>query len=49
MFDNKLIPYHCEFFKAGITAIIKMWLKNDCKESPRDILEIIESEYNNRN
>ena len=48
MFDNKFIPYHCEFFKAGITAIIKMWLKNYCKESPDDILEIIESEYNNR-
>lgn len=46
-YNNKFIDYHCEFFKAGITAIIKMWLNNDCKESPQDIYEIIESEYNN--
>lgn len=45
MFNNKFIDYHCEFFKAGITAIIKMWLNNGCKESPKEILEIIESEY----
>ena len=45
MYNNKFIDYHCEFFKAGITAIIKMWLNNGCKESPKEILEIIESEY----
>lgn len=49
MYNNKFIDYHCEFFKAGITSIIKMWLKNGCKESPNDILEIIKSEYKNRN
>ena len=48
-FDNKFINYHCEFFKAGITSIIKMWLKNGCQEDPKDILDIIESEYKNRN
>lgn len=46
-YDNKFIDYHCEFFKAGITAVIKMWLTHGCKESPEDILEIIESEYKN--
>lgn len=45
MYNNKFINYHCEFFKAGITAIIKMWLNNDCKESPEDMIEILESEY----
>lgn len=49
LYDNKFIDYHCEFFKSGITAIIKMWLKNNCKESPEDILEIIKSEYKNFN
>ena len=44
-FNNQFIEYHCEFFRAGITAIIKMWLNNNCKESPEDILEIIKSEY----
>ena len=44
-FNNQFIEYHCEFFKAGITAVIKMWLNNGCKESPEDILKIIKSEY----
>ena len=48
MYNNKFIEYHAEFFKAGITAIIKMWLNNDCKETPVEILEIIESEYKNK-
>lgn len=47
-YNNKNINYHCEFFKAGITAIIKMWLKNNCKETPEDILEIIIEEYNKK-
>lgn len=37
-----------EFFKAGITQAIKLWLKNGCKESPEDIFEIIKSEYKGR-
>ena len=37
-----------EFFKAGITQIIKMWLKNGCKESPEEMFEIIKSEYQGR-
>lgn len=44
-YDNKYIDYHCEFFKAGFTAIIKKWLDNDCKETPEEMLEILNSEY----
>lgn len=40
--------YHIEFFKAGITAIIKKWLNNNCEESPEEINEIIKNEYKNR-
>lgn len=47
-FQNKLIEYHMEFFKAGITQIIKLWLKNGCKESPEDIFQVIKSEYQGR-
>lgn len=47
-FDNKFIEYHMEFFKAGITQIIKLWLQNGCKESPGDMFEIIRSEYQGR-
>lgn len=47
-FNNKFIEYHCEFFRSGITAIIKMWLNNGCKETPEEICEIINSEYSKR-
>lgn len=47
-FNNKFIEYHYEFFRSGITAIIKMWLNNGCKETPEEICEIINSEYSKR-
>lgn len=48
-FDStKNKEYHLEFFKAGINAIIKKWLDNDCKESPEEIEEVIKNEYKNR-
>ena len=34
-----------EFFKSGLTAIIKMWLAGGCKEEPEEMNEIIISEY----
>jgi len=45
---TKTTEYHIEFFKAGISAVIKKWLANDCKESPLEIEEIIKSEYSVR-
>lgn len=47
-FGNKYIEYHCEFFRAAITSIIKMWLKNGCKESPEEMAFIIRQEYQGR-
>ena len=47
-FQNRFVEYHMEFFKAGITQIIKLWLKKGCKESPEDMFEIIKSEYYGR-
>lgn len=44
-FKNRFVEYHIEFFKSGITKIIKLWLKNGCRESPEDMVEILESEY----
>ena len=46
--SNKNLDYHIEFFKAGLNAIIKKWLNNNCKEAPEEILEIITSEYKGR-
>ncbi len=47
-FDNRLIPYHIEFFKGGFNSIVKMWLAGGCKETPEEMNEIIQSEYRGR-
>ena len=47
-FDNQFIEYHMEFFKSGITKIIKMWLQNGCRETPEEMFGIIQSEYRGR-
>ena len=47
-YDNKYIDYHIEFFRAGLNAIIKKWLSNNCQESPEQINQIIVTEYTNR-
>lgn len=48
-FDTTLNKdYHIEFFKAGLSAVIKRWLNNGCIETPEEINEIIKEEYKNR-
>lgn len=47
-FQDRFVAYHLEFFKAGITQLIKLWLKGGCKESPEEMFEIIKSEYHGR-
>ena len=42
---DKHVEYHVEFFAAGFTAIIKLWLDRNCKETPEEMLEILMSEY----
>lgn len=42
------LVYHIEFFRNGLNAIIKLWLKNGCKESPEEMAEIIKREYRGR-
>lgn len=46
--STKNMDYHIEFFKAGMSAIIKKWLLNNCIESPGEMIEIINSEYNGK-
>ena len=48
-YNDKYIDYHTNFFKAGLNAILKMWLDNGCKESPEEINKIIISEYKEKN
>ncbi len=47
-FGGKHIPYHIEFFRNGINAVIKMWLAGGCIETPEEMAEIIKSEYRGR-
>ena len=47
-FQNQHIHYHMEFFRAGITRIIKMWLEEGCPESPETMVAILQSEYRGR-
>lgn len=47
-YQGKHIKYHMEYFRAGITALIKMWLENGCDLSPEEFSEIIIEEYKNK-
>ena len=47
-FNNQYIDYHMEFFKSGLTAIIKRWLAGGCRETPEEMDHIVRSEYQGR-
>lgn len=44
-YDHRHIAYHMEFFRNGLNAVIKMWLQNDCRESPEEIYAVLQEEY----
>ena len=45
---DQYIHYHMEFFRHGLNAIIKLWLRGGCKESPEEMAAILQREYRNR-
>lgn len=47
-FKQEHLKYHIAFFQAGINAMIKMWLDNDCAESPEEMAAVLKSEYSKR-
>jgi len=47
-YNNQYIEYHIAFFANGLTAILKKWLTNNCKETPEEIYSIIQTEYQHR-
>ncbi|MBQ3226002.1 MAG: TetR/AcrR family transcriptional regulator [Clostridia bacterium] len=47
-FGSRYVDYHIEFFRNGLNAIIKKWLAGGCKESPKEMAEILKSEYRGR-
>lgn len=47
-YQNTYISYHMEYFRAGITALIKLWLKNNCVLAPEELTAILQDEYKNK-
>ncbi len=42
------ISYHLNFFTAGMGALIAHWLAHGCRETPRQLYEILKREYGER-
>lgn len=42
------VNYHLVFFRAGFVALIKQWLSSGCKETPEEMLAILQEEYAGR-
>lgn len=40
-----LLAYNSIFYRTGITATIKLWLKNDCYEPVEDMVSLIMKKY----
>ncbi len=38
-------PYHMEFFRAGMNAVIRHWVEGGCTESPAELYDILIEEY----
>lgn len=47
-FENRDLKYHIEFFRNGLNAIIKLWMKDGCVETPEEMAEILKQEYRRR-
>lgn len=47
-FGNRFVEYHLEFFMQGFNGIVKKWLAGGCRETPEEMMEILESEYRGR-
>lgn len=47
-FHDRFIGYHMEFFKSGLTRIVKLWLQGGCRETPEEMFEILKTEYQGR-
>ena len=42
------IFYRASFFGAGIKEMCRLWLNNDCKETPEHMASLLLEEYTNR-
>lgn len=46
--DSAVIHYHVAFFGHGFNAIVKLWLRGGCKETPEQMCQILLNEYSGR-
>lgn len=46
--DQAVIHYHVAFFANGFNAIVKLWLRGGCKETPEQMCQVLLDEYNGR-
>ena len=47
--DDEDLDYHVEFFTAGITAMIRKWLRDGCPGEPEHMGKILAEEYQKKN
>lgn len=46
--DADSIDYHVAFFRHGFNAIVKLWLRRGCRETPEQMYRILLTEYSGR-
>ena len=46
--NNIGVFYRASFFGAGIKEMCRLWLENDCKETPEQMASLLIEEYKNR-
>ena len=41
MWERRILEYNIAYLNAGVNAIIRHWLKEDCIETPEELVEIM--------
>ncbi|HBA03848.1 MAG TPA: TetR family transcriptional regulator, partial [Clostridium sp.] len=41
--DDKFLDYFIKYSVGGVVSVVQTWLDNDLKESPKEIVNIINS------
>lgn len=44
--QSHLLKYNSLFFRSGITAVVKLWLENNCQESIEEMVTLLLNKYN---
>lgn len=43
--SRRQVDYYSVFFYTGLTAMIRLWLETDCRETPKEMCELISQQY----